>query len=449
VADNELLFPPDFRWGAATAAYQIEGAWDAHGKGPSNWDTLAHRPGGFAGGATGDVACDHYHRLADDLDLMDRLGLDTYRFSVSWPRVQPSGSGRWNPAGLEFYERLTDGLLSRGIQPVVTLYHWDHPQPLEDAGGWMNRDITARFAEYAQGMADRFGDRISRWITVNEPLSVMTAAMLGTSRVAGPLGRDGLLIAHHLLLAHGLAAGILRCCALDVEVGIAINLSGFIPATSDPADVHAAARAEAYEDRLFLDPLLHKQYPVVDGQPVLPCGARDSEVIATPIDFLGVNWYAPARVAASESGLFGYARADFPGVRKNMLGWPIAPEYFGDLLAWLRANYPGLPPIHVTENGIPLPDRVTAAGEIADPRRIAYLSECLSQLRAAIHAGMDIRGYHVWSLLDNLEWDHGYTPRFGLIHVDFDTLARTPKASYHWYRQIISAQRPVRKAHRS
>jgi beta-glucosidase len=449
MADNELLFPRGFRWGAATAAYQIEGAWDADGKGPSNWDTLAHRPGGFALGATGDVACDHYHRLNEDLDLIGRLGLDAYRFSISWPRVQPAGTGRWNRAGLEFYERLTDGLLSRGIQPVATLYHWDHPQLLEDAGGWMNRDIVEHFAEYVQGMADRLGDRVTRWITINEPLSVVNAAMLGSSRMDGPLGRDGLLIAHHLLLAHGLAVGRLRSCALEAEVGIALNLSGVIPATSDPVDVAAARRAEAYEDRLFLDPLLHKQYPVVDGRPVLECDAADSEIMSAPIDFLGVNWYAPARVAASESGLFSYARTDFPGVRKNMLGWPIAPEWFGDLLAWLRENYPGLPPIHVTENGIPLTDRPTMAGAIADPRRIAYLGECLLQVRAAIDAGMDIRGYHVWSLMDNLEWDHGYTPRFGLIHVDFETLARTPKASYHWYRQLISANKAARKVQRS
>ncbi len=439
MVDEDLIFPPEFCWGVATAAYQIEGAWDADGKAPSIWDTLAHRPGGFAQGATGDVACDHYHRLAEDLDLISGLGVTSYRFSVSWPRVQPGGRGPWNLQGLDFYERLVDGLLLRGIQPTLTLYHWDHPQSLEDAGGWAGREIAERFADYAEGVAARLGDRVARWITLNEPLSVLQAAMSGSSRVDGPAGRDGLRMARNLMLAHGLAVRRLRSMRVPGEIGIALNLSGVTPAGDDPADLEAARSAEVHEDRLFLDPLFHGHFPLLHGQPLL-----DGGIIDAPIDFLGVNWYAPARVAASPAGLFGYDRTGVPGAAVNMLGWPVAPERFGELLTWLRNTYPALPPIHVTENGIPLPDNVNEP----DIERIAYLRECLGQLSRAIKDGMDIRGYHVWSLMDNLEWDHGYRPRFGLVHVDFGTLARTPKASYHWYRQLIAAQRGGRKAGR-
>jgi beta-glucosidase len=449
---REPLLPPGFQWGVATSAYQIEGAWDADGKGPSVWDTLAHRPGGFAGGVTGDIACDHYHRLAEDLDLISGLGVTSYRFSVSWPRVCPTGLGDWNERGLAFYDRLVDGLLARGVEPVLTLYHWDHPQALEDLGGWLNPDIADRFADYVEGLARRLGDRVARWITLNEPLSVTLANMAGYGRPDGPLGAAGLPVAHRLLLAHGAAVARLRAVGVSGEIGIAINLAGTEPASDDPADIAAAARAEAHEDRLFLDPLLHGRYPLVDGRPMLEVDPSDFAIIGAPIDFLGVNWYGPARIAAGRSdrmssgiaglaALLGYVRTDFPDAPKNMLGWPILPDRFGDLLAWLRVNYPNLPPIHVTENGLPLPDRPGASGTVADPARIDYLGRCLHQIRSAIAAGMDIRGYHVWSLLDNLEWTLGYGPRFGLVHVDFDTLARTPKDSYRWYRTVIAAQR--------
>jgi len=439
MTEPELSFPPGFRWGVATAAFQIEGAWNADGKGPSNWDTRAHRPGGLAGGATGDVACDHYHRLDEDLDLVAGLGVGSYRFSVSWPRVQPTGRGSWNGRGLAFYDRLVDGLLARRIEPMLTVYHWDHPQPIEDSGGWANRDTAARFADYAEGLAARFGDRVTRWITLNEPLSVMHAAMTGPPEA--PVRRHGLRVAHHLMLGHGLAVPRLRNLAPDAEIGISLNLAGTTPDGERPDDLAAAARAEVYEDRLFLDPLLRGDYPHLDGRPVIEAGDADRAAIASPLDFLGVNWYAPARVAASASGVFGYARVPVPGASTNLLGWPVAPEEFGTLLTWLRANYPDAPPIHITENGFPGVDEPDVTGSVQDLRRIAYLRGCLGQVRAALEAGSDIRGYHVWSLLDNLEWDHGYRPRFGLVHVDYATLARTPKASYRWYRQFIAAQR--------
>lgn len=444
MTESEARFPPDFRWGAATSAFQIEGAWDADGKGPSNWDIRGHRAGGIAGGATGDVACDHYHRLGVDLELMRELGLTSYRFSVSWPRVRPYGRGRWNAAGLAFYDRLVDGLLERGIDPMLTLYHWDHPQPLEDSGGWANRDMAARFADYAEGVAERFGDRVTRWITLNEPLSVIHADLAlrtTSSRTAGPRRRHALRMAHHLLLAHGLAVPRIRAHTPGGEIGISLNLSGMTPASTTAADLAATERAEAYEDRLFLDPLLRLHYPEVDGKPAVDCDLADCAIIAAPIDFLGVNWYAPSRIAAGGDGVFGYTRTDFPGAGKNMLGWPVVPAAFGKLLSWLRANYPALPPIHITENGMPGLDELDITGSVRDLRRIAYLRACLRQILIAINDGMDIRGYHVWSLLDNLEWEHGYRPRFGLVHVDFATLARTPKASYHWYRQFIAAQR--------
>jgi len=440
MAASSLTFPPDFAWGAATAAFQVEGGWDADGKGPSNWDTLGHRPGGLSGGATGDIACDHYHRLADDLDLIARLGISSYRFSVSWSRVQPDGRGAWNQRGLDFYDRLVDGLLACDIQPALTVYHWDHPQPLEDTGGWLNRDIAHRFADYAAGLARHLGDRVGLWFTMNEPLSVMMANLNGfrTSDKVDP--EAALRIAHHLLLGHGLGVAALRAGGVSGQVGVAVNLSGMRPASGAPGDVAASARAEAFEDRLFLDPMLRGRYPHLDGRPVVDGDADDLAIIAAPLDFLGVNWYAPARLIDDPGGPFGYARAVEPGAPTNMLGWPVVPEGINSLLTWLRRTYPNLPPVYITENGQPLPDEVDRTG-VADPARIDYLSRCLAQVQAVLEDGMDIRGYYVWSLMDNLEWDHGYEPRFGLVHVDFETLTRTPKQSFHWYRELIASQR--------
>ena len=450
-----LSFPPSFDWGAATAAYQLEGGWDADGKGPSNWDALAHQPGGLAGGATGDVACDHYHRLADDLDLIAALGVDSYRFSVAWSRVQPTGRGAWNPKGLDFYDRLIDGLLARDIQPALTIYHWDHPLPLEEAGGWMNRDTVARFADYTTGLADRYGDRVTRWITLNEPLSVTTGNVLGFARLSGPLGLDGLLVGHHQLLAHGEAVRRLRAASVVGEVGITVNIAGMTPADDHPSTLAAAHRAEVLEDRFYLDPLLLGRYPTLDEEPVIACGEADLAVIATPVDFLGINWYCPGVIVpatrthaantnspldlllARSPEVFGYARTNIPDADVNLMGWPILPEAFGSALRWLRDRYPNLPPVYITENGLPCPDTVID-GRVRDHERIGYLQACLQQVRHALDAGMDIRGYYAWSLMDNLEWSLGYGPRFGLVHVDFTTLARTPKDSFRWYQALLA-----------
>lgn len=456
-------FPQTFVWGAATAAYQLEGGWDADGKGPSNWDALAHRPGGLADGATGDVACDHYHRLDDDLALISSLGVDTYRFSVAWSRVQPAGQGAWNAKGVDFYDRLIDGLLERDIEPALTIYHWDHPLPLEDAGGWMNRDIVARFGDYATGLATRYGDRVTRWITLNEPLSVTTGNVLGFSRLAGPLGLEGLLVGHHQLLAHGEAVRRLRAAHVVGEVGITINLAGMTPADDDPATIAAAHRAEVLEDRFYLDPLLHRRYPDLDGAPVIACDDEDLDLIATPIDFIGINWYCPGRIApashvtadetkgplerllAGMPEVLGYGRTDVPGAETNIMGWPVVPEAFGTVLRWLQDRYPDLPPVYITENGLPRADAVLD-GRVRDEERISYLQACVSQVGRAINAGMDIRGYYAWSLMDNLEWGLGYGPRFGLVHVDFTTQVRTPKDSFHWYKRLLAEHRAAREA---
>jgi len=449
---HDLLrrLPPDFTWGAATSAFQIEGAWDADGKGPSVWDALGHA-GRLAGMATGDVACDHHGRLDEDLDLLAGLGATGYRFSVSWPRVQPDGVA-WNARGLDFYDRLVDGLLERGIAPALTLYHWDHPLALEQRGGWLTRDMACWFGDYADGVARRLGDRVAHWMTLNEPLSVMTGYALGFSRPEGAVGLDGALrVAHHQLLAHGTAVQRLRALDLVGDIGIAVNVAGVTPAEDTPACRAAALRAEVLEDRLFLDPLLLGRYPVLDGGPVVECEDEDLRLIAAPIDFLGINWYCPASITppgssapaaqvltlddllATAPSVFGYGRTDVPGAERNVMGWPVQPAAFGEVLRWLRRSYPDLPPLYVTENGLPAAD----VADLPDHDRIAYLSGCLAQL--ARSEGLDLRGYYVWSLLDNLEWGLGYGPRFGLVHVDFDTRTRTPKASYHWYRDVIAA----------
>jgi beta-glucosidase len=456
-----VRLPPGFVWGIATAAYQVEGAWDEDGKGPSNWDALAHRDGGFVDGATGDVACDHYNLLEEDLDLIAELGVDSYRFSVAWSRVQPEGRGAWNTAGLGFYDRLVDGLLARGIEPALTIYHWDHPLPLEQDGGWTNRDMVERFGDYAEGLAARYGDRVARWITLNEPLSVTTGSMLGFSRLDGPLGMDALLVGHHQLLAHGEAVRRLRAHRVRGEIGITLSLAGFEAASADPADVAAAQRAEVLEDRFYLDPVLLGRYPELDGRPVFTCSDDDLALIAQPIDFLGVNWYCPGRVAAAAHltpradgspleqlfarmpEIVGYGRADAPGVPTNVMGWPVRPEAFGDLLRWLRRTYPQLPPLYITENGLPRHD-VVEPGGVHDPDRVAYLDACIDQVSSAVASGLDVRGYFAWSLLDNLEWGLGYGPRFGLVHVDFDSQVRTPKDSFHWYRELITHHRSER-----
>ncbi|WFE58218.1 GH1 family beta-glucosidase [Micromonospora sp. WMMD712] len=453
-ASSELRFPDNFVWGAATASYQIEGAARDDGRGPSIWDTFSRTPGKVFAGHTGDVACDHYHRYADDVALMAELGLKAYRFSIAWPRIQPDGTGPVEPRGLDFYDRLTDTLLDRGIDPIVTLYHWDLPQALEDRGGWTNRETAEHFATYAAAVHGRLGDRIRTWTTLNEP---WCSAYLGYGNgVHAPGVSDpgaAFTAVHHLLLGHGLAVRALRAGGAEV-VGITLNPAEVQPADRDSAADAAAVRlVDGLQNRIFLDPLTGAGYPadvlehvarMVDPATFLRDG--DEKLIAAPIDLLGINYYAPTYVAGRPDGAGGSAWPGTEGAVEFLpaagsvsdMGWAIEPAGLGRLLDRLAADYPGLP-LMITENGGAFPDRTTdSAGRVVDADRIAYLDGHLRAVHAAIGRGVDLRGYLVWSLLDNYEWAEGYRKRFGIVHVDYLTQRRTPKASARWYQEVIS-----------
>ncbi|MGC1212444.1 MAG: GH1 family beta-glucosidase [Micromonospora sp.] len=433
-------FPAGFRWGVSTSAYQIEGAVTADGRGPSIWDTFAHSSGRIVDGSSGDVACDHYHRYAEDVALLADLGVSAYRFSIAWPRVQPTGSGAANPAGLDFYDRLVDELLRHGVDPVATLFHWDLPQALEDAGGWLNRDTAARFAEYADLVAARLGDRVKLWITLNEPFIHMSLGHgMGVHAPGRMLLFDAFPVAHHQLLGHGLAVSALRARSTS-PVAIANNYSPVRLAGDTDADRAAGAAYDALHNRLFTDPLLGRGYP--EGPGFDPGVVRDGDldVIAAPIDVLGVNYYNPTGIRAAEEGSpLPFEVVPLEGYPRTAFDWPVVPDGLRDLLVWLRDTYgEALPPIQVTESGCAYDDVPDADGRVDDPERIAYLDGHLRAVRAAIDEGVDVTGYFVWSLLDNWEWAEGFTKRFGLVHVDYATQRRTPKASYAWYRDQVS-----------
>ncbi|MBI4936105.1 MAG: beta-glucosidase [Actinobacteria bacterium] len=443
-----IQFPDGFVWGAATASYQIEGAVHADGRGASIWDTFSHTPGTVLNGDTGDVACDHYHRLDADLDLMVDLGLRAYRFSIAWPRVVPDGTGQVNQAGLDFYDRLVDGLLERGITPFATLYHWDLPQALQDRGGWEHRDIVPAFTEYTQAVVGRLGDRVVRWITHNEPWVV---SFLGNYEgVHAPGQTDlgaALSVAHHLLVSHGAAVPVIRSGSPGGEVGITVNLGLGRARTDAPADMEAVRALDGYANRWFLDPLYGKGYPsdMVErfGAAMPAVNDADLDLIATPTDFLGINSYNPSVVRPT-------AKADNPlgfdpltadeltaaGYELTAMGWPIVPEAFGQLITRVARDYE-VPAIYITENGAAFDDEVVD-GRIDDPRRTDFLRRHLAALRVAIDEGAPVRGYFAWSLMDNFEWALGYARRFGLVHVDYETLERTPKASAHWYHDTMA-----------
>jgi beta-glucosidase len=453
VREVNPCFPSDFAWGTATASYQIEGAVTAGGRQPSIWDTFTHTPGAVHNGDNGDVADDHYHRYREDVGLLADLGVTHYRFSLAWPRLQPDGKGTINSAGLDFYSRLVDELLTHDIVPWVTLYHWDLPQALEDDGGWPVRDTAERFAAYAALTHDKLHDRIRHWTTLNEP---WCSAFLGYAAGAHAPGRTepaaALAAAHHLLLGHGLAVSAMREQDRDSQLGITVNLTPVDPATDDLADVDAARRVDAVSNRMFLDPLLRGRYPddlradvaaVSDFGFVRP---GDEAAIAAPLDFLGVNYYFRAVVRANAGALVRdpHARAwvgstdvepVHTGLPTTAMGWEIDPSGLYDVLTWVHRDYGPLP-IYVTENGAAFDDTVDEDGTIPDHDRIAFLDSHFRAVLQAIDGGADVRGYFVWSLLDNLEWAYGYGKRFGLIHVDYATQTRTPKASARWFAEV-------------
>jgi beta-glucosidase len=463
----DLAFPAGFLWGAATAAYQIEGAAAEDGRTPSIWDTFCRVPGAVVDGDTGDVACDHYHRMPEDVAMMRELGLASYRFSVAWSRVRPDG-GAVDQRGLDFYRRLVDELNDAGIRPWLTLYHWDLPQALEDAGGWTNRDTAYRFAEYAATLHDAIGDRVPVWTTLNEPWCSAFLGYTGGQHAPGRQeGVAGLVAAHHLLLGHGLVVDELRRRGAGNDLGITLNFTVADPHDpSDEADRDAARRIDGLHNRVFLDPVFRGQYPadvLADtghllwrGEP-WPSVVRDGDLglISAPLDALGVNYYkgdsVSGRPHAAVTGVDGAHAArptrtpfvgcedvTFPsrGLPVTDMGWEVQPEGLTRLLVRLARDY-DVPPMYLTENGAAYADVPGEDGQVHDPERIAYVAAHLRAVHTAIEQGADVRGYFYWSLLDNFEWAYGYAKRFGIVHVDYDSLERVPKDSARWYAGVI------------
>jgi beta-glucosidase len=435
-----------FVWGAATAAFQIEGATTADGRGESIWDRFAATPGNVHNGDTGDPACEHYYRWREDLDLMRSLGIQGYRFSISWPRIQPEGRGRPNRKGLDFYRRLVEGLREREIAPLATLYHWDLPQALEDEGGWASRDVVERFVEYAQIAFDGLDDVVDDWITHNEPRVI---AFLGYAYgTKAPGARDwplALRASHHTLLAHGAVVRAFRDCGYRGRIGITFDLTVAEPATNSAGDVAAATRLDGHHNRWFLDPLLRGSYPqdmveLYESRfgPFDALRDGDLDLIAEPIDFLGVNFYRPNLVRADGADpVLELAEVEVD-VERTAMGWPVVPSALTELLLRLRRDYGDLP-LLITENGAAYDDQLDGGPVVEDERRVAYVKEHIEAVERARDAGVDVRGYYVWSLLDNFEWEYGYDKRFGIVFIDFPTQRRIPKRSALWYRDLIAA----------
>jgi beta-glucosidase len=434
--------PSDFLWGAATSAFQIEGSPSADGRLPSIWDDFGRTPGAVEGGDTGEVACDSYRRWPEDLDLLRQLGVTSYRFSIAWPRIQPTGHGPANAAGLDHYDQMVDDLLEAGIRPFTTLYHWDLPSALQHTGGWTSRETSYRFAEYATIVAERLGDRVSEWVTLNEPLcSAWIGHMEGRMAPGMRDLRSAVHTSHHLLLAHGLAVQALRSVATTTPlVGIVNNLSPCEPATDTPADTEAAMRADGHTNRWWLDPLVGRGYPVdmVELYGIeLPVRQGDMETIATPLDFLGLNYYFRQKIAADPTvATLGFRQVPVEGATTTALDWEVHPAGLKELLLRLTKDY-GAPALYVTENGSAWTDEADANGYVADHERTAYLLDHVDAVTEAVAQGAPVRGYFAWTLLDNFEWAYGYRPRFGLAYVDYATQRRVLKLSGETYRDLI------------
>jgi beta-glucosidase len=446
---ESATFPNGFIWGAATSAYQIEGASEDDGRGSSIWDTFCRESGKIRDGSSGAVAADHYHRWREDTEIMAGLGLKAYRFSISWPRILPQGKGPVNRLGLDFYDRLVDDLLAKGIEPFPTLYHWDLPQALEDEGGWTRRETAEHFAEYARIMAERLGDRVGAWVTHNEPIVAAYAGYMMGEHAPGlrdPVASFQAL--HHLLLSHGLAVEALKAGASrPIRVGIVLNLQPVHPASQAEADVSAARRFDAAVNGVTLEPVFHRRYPEALAPilvPVLPAGVQDDlDRIGAPLDFLGINYYTRAVIGFDPDSLVIQAAQHYPQGREYSQMWEVYPEGLGEVLesVWTHYTGEGGTPILITENGIPVPDGVDFDGRVRDTRRIRYLRDHLGQVLHALAKGIPVRGYFAWSLMDNFEWAHGYQMRFGLVYVDYSTQARSIKESGRWYARVIQENR--------
>ncbi|MEY6430813.1 GH1 family beta-glucosidase [Thioalkalicoccus limnaeus] len=434
-------FPTSFLWGAATSAYQIEGSPLADGAGASIWHRFSREPGRVVGGATGDSACDHYRRYREDIALMAWLGINAYRFSVAWARVVPDGNGTLNPKGLGFYDRLVDALLAQGIEPMLTLYHWDLPAALEDRGGWLNPDSAKWFGDYAQVLFQALDDRVRLWLTLNEPWVSAVLGYLTGTHAPGRRGlREAALAAHHLLLAHAEAVTAYRAVGRH-RIGIALNLEPQYAASAQAEDVEAAARRHIYVNRWFLDPILLGRYPAeipqLFGADWPRRALQRAGLIRAPIDFLGVNYYSRALVVDDPSGRPARGRlVKRRDAQLTAMGWEIFPQGLTEMLLWIRREYGELP-VYITENGAACNDPLPERGRVLDPGRARFLGRHLIAAQEALGRGVDLRGYFAWSLLDNFEWAYGYSKRFGLIHVDFATQRRTPKMSARFYRNLI------------
>jgi beta-glucosidase len=434
-----LRFPDGFAWGAATSAYQIEGAAKDDGRGESVWDTFSHTPGRTHGGDTGDTAADHYHRYASDLDLMKELGLHTYRFSIAWPRIQADGTGAPNQRGLDFYRRLVDGLRERDITPMATLFHWDLPQALQDAGGWESRDVAYRFADYADAVFQALGADVPTWLTINEPKTVVQNGYISGRHAPGHRDPDAAyLVAHHLQLAHGLAVRALRDTGSTSRIGPALNLHPCYPADDSDAAREATRLYDGYENRLYLDSIFYGSYPadvLADLGPDsrLARGIRDGDMklISAPVDVLALQYYTPIYVTGD-----GTTEQKWP--TSEAFWQQLYPAGMYDTLTRVTRDY-GDVPLTITENGLPTPDVLAADGTVDDAGRIRFLRDHFAAAHRAIADGVPLESYHVWSLMDNFEWDEGYQERWGLIYVDYPTQRRTFKRSAHWYRRVIAA----------
>ena len=450
-----MSFPPDFVWGAATASYQIEGAVAEDGRGPSIWDTFAHTPGMILDSTTGDVADDHYHRFADDIAILADLGLTAYRFSLAWPRIVPMGAGSVNQAGLDFYRRIAETCLEHGVTPYATLYHWDLPQPLEDVGGWLSRATADRFVDYATIAATALGDVVKHWITLNEPwCSAFLGYAAGVHAPGKTLGVEAVKAAHHLLLGHGRAIQALRSIDAGADLGITLNLYSIRPATDSAADAEAARRADAQGNRLFLDPVLLGRYPEdaiadVGLQDWFAERVGDLPVISTPIDFIGVNYYSRQTFAAPSNGVFSTAgvvsaspgsenlQVVDTGAPKTAMGWEVHPDGLIDVVEMIHQRAPYLP-VLITENGAAYEDVVSPNGTVDDTERRLYYELHVDACRQAIQRGLNLKGYFAWSLLDNFEWAFGFSRRFGLVYVDYETQQRIVKASGLWFKEVLT-----------